>query len=59
MIIDGKLIARQIQLEIKEEISKMKGRKPCLAVVLVGDHPTSLYMWKRKTKVCAEVASFQ
>lgn len=54
MIIDGKEIAAQIRQEIKEEIASLKGRKPCLAVVIVGKHPASLIYIDRKTKACAE-----
>jgi len=55
MIIDGKLIAAQIQNEIKQELTKRPGRRPCLAVVLVGNHPASLLYVERKRKACAEV----
>jgi methylenetetrahydrofolate dehydrogenase (NADP+)/methenyltetrahydrofolate cyclohydrolase len=55
MIIDGKLIANQIQEEIKCELANMQGRKPCLAVVLVGEHPASLIYVSKKEKACADV----
>ncbi|MEI8365265.1 MAG: bifunctional methylenetetrahydrofolate dehydrogenase/methenyltetrahydrofolate cyclohydrolase FolD [Parachlamydiaceae bacterium] len=55
MIIDGKRIASEIQQEIKQELTQMPGRRPCLAVVLVGDHPASLLYVERKTMACAEV----
>lgn len=55
MIIDGKKIANQIQSEIKQELDKVKGRKPCLAVILVGDHPASKMYVARKTKACSQV----
>jgi methylenetetrahydrofolate dehydrogenase (NADP+) / methenyltetrahydrofolate cyclohydrolase len=55
MIIDGKKIANQIQQEIKEFISTLTTRPPCLAVVLVGEHvPSQIYI-KRKQEACAEV----
>lgn len=52
MIIDGKAIATQIQNEIKDRVSKINGRKPCLAVVLVGTHPPSQIYVNRKTQAC-------
>lgn len=55
MLIDGKKIAGQIQSEIKEMLSQQPGRKPCLAVILVGEHPASLIYVDRKTKACADV----
>lgn len=55
MIIDGKAIANQIQQEIKEEISRIRGRKPCLAVILVGKHPPSEIYVNRKTQACAQI----
>lgn len=55
MIIDGKAIALQIQEEIKTSISSIQGRKPCLAVILVGEHPPSQIYVGRKIKACTEV----
>ncbi|KAF3361640.1 Bifunctional protein FolD [Chlamydiales bacterium STE3] len=52
MIIDGKRIAAQIQDEIAKEIASFSGRKPCLAVILVGSHPASEIYVKRKTEAC-------
>lgn len=54
MIIDGKKIAAQVQQEIKEQLNTMGGRKPCLAVIIVGSHPASLIYIDRKTKACGE-----
>ena len=55
MIIDGKQIAHEIQDEIGLEISKMEGRPPCLAVLLVGSHLPSLIYVDRKIKACEAV----
>lgn len=55
MIIDGKAIASQIQKEIQNEIALITGRKPCLAVILVGSHPPSQIYVSRKTQACAAV----
>lgn len=54
-IIDGKAIANQIQQEIKERVSQISGRKPCLAVILVGDNPASQIYVGRKIQACADV----
>lgn len=53
-LIDGKAIALNIQNEIKQSISKISGRPPSLAVILVGEHPASQIYIKRKTKACRD-----
>lgn len=55
MIIDGKKIAEEIQQEIKETIQQLSTRSPCLAVVLVGNHPPSQIYVNRKTQACEAV----
>lgn len=42
-MIDGKAIAAQIRLEIKDQVDKLQSQDihPCLAVILVGDDPAS------------------
>lgn len=55
MLIDGKKIAEEIQLELKESIVNSGQRKPCLAVILVGEHPASLIYIARKTQACEKV----
>ncbi len=55
MILDGTAIATEIQHEMRQEIEKIPGRKPCLAVILVGDHPSSSIYVNRKTKACEAV----
>lgn len=52
MIIDGKLIAEQIQDELRKKII---GHKPVLAVVLVGANPASEIYVQAKRKACAAV----
>lgn len=54
MIIDGKGIADLIQQEIKEIVGKISGRRPCLAVILVGEHPASKIYTARKAAACEE-----
>lgn len=55
MIIDGKKIADEIQQEIKKTIQQFTTRPPCLAVILVGDHPPSQIYVNRKTQACEAV----
>lgn len=55
MIIDGKAIALEIQNKIKEKVALIKGRKPCLGALIVGDHPASKIYVSRKIKACSEV----
>ncbi len=54
MIIDGTAIAKQIQTEIKRTIEQFPGRRPCLAVILVGNHPASQIYVTRKIEACKE-----
>jgi methylenetetrahydrofolate dehydrogenase (NADP+) / methenyltetrahydrofolate cyclohydrolase len=56
MIIDGKKIANDIQEEVRTQIEKLPGRKPCLAVVVVGEHPASAIYVKRKIEACQACA---
>lgn len=55
-IIDGKKIAQDIHEELKVQIlnSSLKV-KPCLAVILVGQHPASILYVSRKTQACEKV----
>lgn len=53
-ILDGKAISQEILKEIRSEISKLHGRPPCLAVILVGDNGPSRIYVNRKTKACEE-----
>jgi methylenetetrahydrofolate dehydrogenase (NADP+)/methenyltetrahydrofolate cyclohydrolase len=55
MLINGKVIAEEIYSELKSKISNIKHRKPCLAVIIVGENPASKIYVDRKTKACAEV----
>jgi len=54
-MIDGKKIAAEIRSELKQWISTLSSRKPCLAVVLVGDHAPSMLYVNNKVKACQEV----
>lgn len=55
MIIDGQAIAEKIEEQLKRAIAKIKGRKPSLGFVRVGDHSSSLAYIRRKKKKCAEI----
>ena len=55
MLIDGKAIAAEIQKEIKLFLENHRGTTPCLAVIIVGNHPASQIYVTRKTQACAEV----
>ncbi len=60
IIIDGKQVAQDIRLEIKQEVDelKQKGLQPGLAVVLVGEDPASQSYVKGKEKGCQEVGIY-
>ncbi len=63
-IIDGKLIARQIRLEIAAEAANFRERtgiRPGLSVILVGDDPASKVYVRNKHKACKEagIISFE
>lgn len=54
-LINGTQIADQIIQNIQGNIQKLKGRKPGLAFICVGDNPASLSYIKMKKRKCAEV----
>jgi methylenetetrahydrofolate dehydrogenase (NADP+)/methenyltetrahydrofolate cyclohydrolase len=54
-VIDGNRIAAEIIAELKAEVSEMKGRKPCIALVRVGEDPASVSYVKKKGVMAAEV----
>lgn len=54
-IINGTEIAKIIKDEIKEEITKIQDKRPCLAVVIVGDDDASHIYVKNKNKACEYV----
>lgn len=54
-LIDGNQIATDIIAELKAEISALAGRKPCLALVRVGDDPASVSYVRKKEKTAAEI----
>ncbi len=54
VIIDGKAVSAKIREELKAEVAAME-KKPCLAVVLVGDDGASQVYVKNKGKACLAV----
>ena len=57
-LIDGKKIAGDLLLDIKKEISDRNNdgiRKPCLAVILIGDNPASEVYVRNKKIACEKV----
>jgi len=54
-LIDGNQIAAAIIAELKAEVSAIAGRKPCIALVRVGEDPASVSYVKKKDKTAAEI----
>lgn len=54
-LIDGNQIATAIVAELKAEVAALQGRKPCIALVRVGDDPASVSYVKKKEKTAAEI----
>lgn len=54
-LIDGNHIATAIIAELKAEVSALSGRKPCIALVRVGEDPASVSYVKKKEKTAAEI----
>lgn len=55
ILIDGKKVANEIQHGLNKSIATLPTRKPCLVVVMVGNHPPSQIYVNRKVQACAEV----
>ena len=57
-ILDGKVLAQQIQAELTAEVAEFienNGVTPCLAAVLVGDDPASEVYVRNKRQACERV----
>ncbi|WFS62747.1 bifunctional methylenetetrahydrofolate dehydrogenase/methenyltetrahydrofolate cyclohydrolase FolD [Pseudodesulfovibrio thermohalotolerans] len=57
ILLDGKETAATIRAEIREEVEQLEakyGRKPGLAVVLVGEDPASQVYVRNKERACAD-----
>ncbi len=54
-LIDGNQIAAAIVAELKAEVAGLTGRKPCIALVRVGEDPASVSYVRKKEKTAAEI----
>ena len=54
-LIDGNRIAADIVAELKAEVALLPGRKPCIALVRVGEDPASVSYVTKKVKTSAEI----
>jgi methylenetetrahydrofolate dehydrogenase (NADP+)/methenyltetrahydrofolate cyclohydrolase len=54
-LIDGNRIAADIIAELKTEVAALPGRRPCIALVRVGEDPASVSYVTKKQKTCAEI----
>lgn len=54
-LIDGNHIATAIIAELKAEVAALPGRKPCIALVRVGEDPASVSYVRKKEKTAAEI----
>ena len=56
LIIDGKALSQVVKDEVKAEVLALEakyGRKPCLAVIIVGENPASQVYVRNKVKAAA------
>jgi methylenetetrahydrofolate dehydrogenase (NADP+)/methenyltetrahydrofolate cyclohydrolase len=54
-LIDGNKIAADIVAELKAQVARVSGRKPCIALVRVGEDPASVSYVKKKEQTAAEI----
>ncbi len=57
-ILDGKEVSKKVRLELKEEVERIKKEKnitPKLAVIMVGNNPSSQIYIRNKSKACEEI----
>jgi methylenetetrahydrofolate dehydrogenase (NADP+)/methenyltetrahydrofolate cyclohydrolase len=54
-VIDGNRIAADLIAELRAEVSLIAGRRPCLALVRVGDDPASVSYVRKKDRTAAEI----
>jgi methylenetetrahydrofolate dehydrogenase (NADP+)/methenyltetrahydrofolate cyclohydrolase len=54
-VIDGNRIAADLIAEMKAEVGAIQGRKPCIALVRVGDDPASVSYVKKKGQTASEI----
>ena len=54
-LIDGNKISADIIAELKAEVAALPGRKPCIALVRVGEDPASVSYVTKKVKMSADI----
>jgi len=54
-LIDGNRIAADLIAELKREVAATAGRRPCIALVRVGEDPASVSYVRKKEKTAAEI----
>jgi methylenetetrahydrofolate dehydrogenase (NADP+)/methenyltetrahydrofolate cyclohydrolase len=54
-LIDGNKVAASIVAELKAEVAGMNGRKPCIALVRIGEDPASVSYVRKKDQTAAEI----
>lgn len=54
-IIDGNKICEAIHEELAQKLKGVEGRRPCIALVRVGDDPASVSYVAKKSKVAAKI----
>lgn len=54
-VVYGSELSKELKEELASQISSIKGRKPTLAVILVGENPASVSYVRGKNKACVEV----
>ncbi|MFZ1055428.1 MAG: bifunctional methylenetetrahydrofolate dehydrogenase/methenyltetrahydrofolate cyclohydrolase FolD [Opitutaceae bacterium] len=54
-VIDGNRIAADLIAELKIEVSAIHGRRPCIALIRVGDDPASVSYVRKKGQTAAEI----
>jgi methylenetetrahydrofolate dehydrogenase (NADP+)/methenyltetrahydrofolate cyclohydrolase len=54
-LIDGNRIASEVIAGLKTEVAALPGRRPCIALVRVGDDPASVSYVRKKEKTAAEI----
>ena len=54
-LIDGNQIAAAIVADLKSEVAGLSGRRPCLALVRVGEDPASISYVRKKEATAADI----
>lgn len=54
-VVYGSELSKELKEELASQISSIEGRKPTLAVILVGENPASVSYVRGKNKACVEV----